>query len=290
MTGHGESHLQREGLAVTVELRTINSRFLKISTRTSEGFGALEPQIESVLRARIRRGTIQSAVRLVREATAEDYRVNGRVLDGYRRQLDELRAKWSLGGQTLLESLLPLPGVVESEIEARLDVSQCWPVVAEALDIALKNLDRMRAEEGRAMAADMRANCQAAAGWLDEIRRRSPEVIEVYRNRLAERVRKALEEYQVTLAPGDLVREVSLFAERSDISEEIVRLASHLEQFDSIMNLPESSGRKLEFLIQEMFREANTIGSKSYDVEIARLVIEIKTSIERLREMIQNVE
>jgi uncharacterized protein (TIGR00255 family) len=290
MTGHGESHVQRDGLGVTVELRTINSRFLKITTRASEGFGSLEPQIETTLRGRIRRGTLQAVVRVVREATADDYQVNVRVLDGYRRQLDALRRQWNLSGETSLESMLLLPGAVDTDLEARLDTEHSWPVVAEALEAAVENLDRMRAEEGRAMAADLRANCRAAGGWLEQIRRRAPLVIETYRNRLGDRIRKVLEEYQVTLEPGDLVREASLFAERSDISEEIVRLASHLEQFESIMELPESSGRKLEFLIQEMFREANTIGSKSYDVEIARLVIEIKTCIERLREMIQNVE
>ena len=115
-------------------------------------------------------------------------------------------------------------------------------------------------------------------------------MVEAYRSRLHERLEKLLAEQSVTLAPADLMREISIFAERSDISEEIVRLRSHLEQFDTIMDLPESSGRKLEFLIQEMFREVNTIGSKSTDVEIARHVIEIKTAIERLREMIQNVE
>lgn len=290
MTGHGESHVQQDGLAVTVELRTINSRFLKISTRTSDGFGSLEPQIEGLLRNHIRRGTIQAGVRIMRQATPDDYRVNARVLDGYRRQLDELRRQWQLTGSTHLEALLPLPGVVDSDLEARFDASVCWPAVGAAIEAALQNLDRMRAEEGRTMAADMRANCQATAGWLEQIRARAPQVIESYRNRLADRVRRVLEEYQTTLDPADLVREVSLFAERSDISEEIVRLASHLEQFQTIMDLPESSGRKLEFLIQEMFRETNTIGSKSYDVEIARLVIEIKTAIERLREMIQNVE
>jgi len=290
MTGHGESHVQQNGLAVTIELRTINSRFLKISTRTSEGFSALEPQIEGLLRTHIRRGTIQANVRVVREATADDYRVNVRVLDGYRRQLDQLRQDWNLSGNTGLEALLPLPGVVEADLEARHDASESWPVVGPAIEAALKNLDHMRAEEGRTMAADMRSNCQAAAGWLAQIRARAPQVIDTYRMRLAERVRRVLEEYQTKLDPADLVREVSLYAERCDISEEIVRLASHLEQFETIMELPESSGRKLEFLIQEMFRETNTIGSKSYDVEIARLVIEIKTAIERLREMIQNVE
>lgn len=140
------------------------------------------------------------------------------------------------------------------------------------------------------MAADLKTNCRAIAAELNLIAERAPQMVEAYRSRLEERLKKLLAEQDVTLSPADLIREISIFAERSDISEEIVRLRSHLEQFDTIMGLPESSGRKLEFLIQELFREINTIGSKSTDVEIARHVIEIKTAIERLREMIQNVE
>src|SRR5262249_48007238 len=138
--------------------------------------------------------------------------------------------------------------------------------------------------------ADLTANCRAIAAELKQIAVRAPSVIDAYRVRLEERVRSALEEHQLALNPADLVREVAIFAERSDISEEIVRLESHLQQFDKFMASSESAGRKLEFLTQEMLREVNTIGSKSTDVEIARHVIEIKASIERLREMIQNVE
>ena len=148
----------------------------------------------------------------------------------------------------------------------------------------------MRAEEGRAMAADLAANCRRSPGELEAIDARAPLVVDRYRARLTERLTKMLAEYQITLEPADLIREISIFAERSDISEEIVRLRSHLEQFDDTLDLPESSGRKLEFLTQEMFRETNTIGSKANDVQIARHVIEIKAAIERIREMIQNVE
>ncbi len=125
---------------------------------------------------------------------------------------------------------------------------------------------------------------------LDAIELRAPLVADSYRGRLTERLTKTLADYQVTLQPADLIREISIYAERSDISEEIVRLRSHLEQFAATLELPESSGRKLEFLTQEMFRETNTIGSKANDVQISRHVIEIKAAIERIREMIQNVE
>jgi uncharacterized protein (TIGR00255 family) len=290
MTGHGEAHLHEDGLEVGIELRTINSRFVKVSIRSSEGYSSLEPQIESVLRQLVRRGTIQATVRASRVHSAEDYQLNAAVLEGYRRQLEKVCQSWNLPGVVSLEALLPLPGVVNSDCEVAHDVSTDWPLLRRALDLAVVNLNEMRAEEGRTMAADMLANCRLVSQCVEQIRTRAPQVIETYRKRLIDRIGKVLEEFQVTLNPADLVREVALFAERSDISEEIVRLESHLEQFETIMNLPESSGRKLEFLIQEMFRETNTIGSKSYDVEIARVVIEIKTAIERLREMIQNVE
>ena len=125
---------------------------------------------------------------------------------------------------------------------------------------------------------------------LDRIERRAPAVVEDYRTKLSDRLKRALADAQVPLDPADLIKEVGLFADRSDISEEIVRLRSHLDQFQATMKLPESAGRKLDFLTQEMFRETNTIGSKANDVEIAREVIEIKTAVERIREMIQNVE
>ncbi len=140
------------------------------------------------------------------------------------------------------------------------------------------------------MTADLAENGAVIAAQLAEIERRGPGVSEAYRARLGERVSKILAEFDTVLQPGDLVREVGIYAERSDISEETVRLRSHLEQFAAIMALEESSGRKLEFLTQEMYRETNTIGSKANDVAIARHVIEIKAAIERMREMIQNVE
>ena len=125
---------------------------------------------------------------------------------------------------------------------------------------------------------------------LRDIEQRAPMVVDAYRERLVERLKKTLTQYDVVLDPADVIREVSLFADRGDISEEIVRLRSHLEQFDTMLELPESSGRKIEFLTQEMLRETNTIGSKANDIEISRHVIEIKAAMERIREMIQNIE
>jgi len=290
MTGFGEARRQEGGLSVAVEVRTINSRYFKISIRTGEWHAALESQIEGLVRERIKRGTVQVNLRVDRPASPEAYRINTPALLAYWQQLNELPAQWNLPRPASLETMLVLPGVVNEDGWPAGNAQEDWPAISAVLGSAMDNLARMRQDEGQAMAADMLTNCRAIGGELDQIAERAPLVIEAYRARLEERLKKILAEHDVVLQPGDVIREVSIFAERSDISEEIVRLRSHLEQFEAIMELKESSGRKLEFLTQEIFREVNTIGSKSTDIEIARHVIEIKTAVERLREMIQNVE
>jgi uncharacterized protein (TIGR00255 family) len=289
MTGFGEAHRSDARLAVSAEVRTINSRYFKLVVRCGEGYSALEPQVESLVRPIIKRGTVQVSLRIDR-ANASDFRFNASVLNGYRQQLEELQKIWRSSEKVGFEALLSLPGVVDQNAAGPLDAAADWPLISDALSAAMKDMTSMRVEEGRAMAADLSANSQAIAKELDAIESRAPLVADSYRARLTERLDKILADYQITLEPGDLIREISIYAERSDVSEEIVRLRSHLEQFAATLELPESAGRKLEFLTQEMFRETNTIGSKANDVQIARHVIEIKAAIERIREMIQNVE
>jgi uncharacterized protein (TIGR00255 family) len=290
MTGFGEAHRQQDGLAVRIEVRTINNRFFKLALRTAEGFGALEPQIEAMVREHVNRGTVQVNLRAERLRAPEQCKINTGVLEHYRRQLEAIGREWNLAESVKIDSLLLLPGVVDDASDVGRDAAADWPLIADALRAALAGLNEMRIDEGRAMAADLKANCRLVAENLARIQGRAPQVVAAYRDRLHERLKRTLAEHEVQLDPADVIKEVSLFADRSDISEEVVRLQSHLEQFDGIMALPESSGRKLEFLTQEMVREANTIGSKANDVEIARHVIEIKTALERIREMIQNIE
>jgi len=290
MTGFGDAHCEEGGLAVSVEVRTINNRYFKLSLRTTEGYGALEPQIEAVVRKRIRRGTVLVSVRVDRARSPDDYKINADVLSSYRRQLQAIDHEWHLSEPVPLASLLLLPGVVDGNLMGAVNAGIAWPAVCRTLETAMDRLDEMRIEEGRAMEADLRANCAAAVASLDEVQKRAPLVRDAYRARLEERLKRTIAEMEIVLDPADILKEVGLFAERSDISEEVVRLRSHFRQFEGMMASPESSGRKLEFLTQEMFREVNTIGSKANDVEIARHVIEIKAAVERLREMIQNVE
>ncbi|HEX3658168.1 MAG TPA: YicC/YloC family endoribonuclease [Pirellulales bacterium] len=290
MTGFGEAHYQADGLSISIELRTINSRYFKLAVKCGEGYSALEPDIENVVRQQIRRGTLQVSLRVDRPKQPDDFQINTAVLASYRQQLEALHQSWNAPGHVRLEELLMLPGVIAEDPTTAEDAEEDWPLIRQTLVAAMDNLAKMRADEGRAMADDLQQNCQVVAAQLTEIEARAPQVAESYRGRLLERLGSLLAEFDVKLGAGDLIREVSIFAERSDISEELIRLRSHLGQFDSIMELPESSGRKLEFLTQEMFREANTIGSKANDVQISRHVIDIKAAIERIREMIQNVE
>ena len=289
MTGFGEAHRKDASLAVTAEVRTINSRYFKLVVRCPDGYSALEPLVEALVRKDIKRGTVQVSLRIDRAGGGE-VQLNAEVLGGYLKQIEDVSKRFKLKETVAIESLLSLPGVVDQNGSGPDDATADWPLVRETVQQAMAGMAKMRAEEGSAMAADLSANAKTIAAQLDAIERRAPLVVEGYRSRLAERVAKTLADYEVTLQPGDLIREVSIYAERSDISEEIVRLRSHLEQFAATLELSESAGRKLEFVTQEMFRETNTIGSKANDVEISRHVIEIKAAIERIREMIQNVE
>jgi uncharacterized protein (TIGR00255 family) len=277
-------------VVVAVEVRTINNRYFKLNVRSTENYAALEPQIEDVVRQQVRRGTVQVTLRVDREPTPDDYVLNEVVLASYRKQLERMHEKLHIAEPVRLETLLSLPGVVNEKYSHDDAVESEWPIVRQTLLEALAKLDQMRQEEGRAMSADLATNCGLLAGALAHVERRAPVVVENYRGRITDRLNKLLSELGVSVQPSDIIREVGLFADRSDISEEIVRLRSHLEQFSVFTNEKESNGRKLDFLIQEMFRETNTIGSKSNDAEIARHVVEMKTAIERMREMIQNVE
>jgi uncharacterized protein (TIGR00255 family) len=290
MTGHGEAHRHEKNVVVAVEVRTINNRFFKLTVRSSENYAALEPQIEDVVRQQVRRGTVQVTLRVDRDPTPDDYQLNEVVLASYRRQLERMHERLHISEPVRLETLLTLPGVVNEKYSHDDAVESEWPIVKATLLEALTNLDRMRREEGAAMTIDLRDNCRTLLAELDKVVVRAPVVVENYRTRITDRLNKLLSELGVSVQPTDIIREVGLFADRSDISEEMVRLRSHLEQFEAFIEESESNGRKLDFLIQEMFRETNTIGSKSNDAEIARHVVEMKTAIERMREMIQNVE
>jgi uncharacterized protein (TIGR00255 family) len=290
MTGFGDARDERDDHAISAEVRTINNRHFKLNLRTTEGYAALDARVEAVVREYVRRGTVNVNIRIRHMSAAEDYRLNTDVLENYIDQLQKLSAKRNFDEKLRLEPLASLPGVIEQLSSEAHDPNEVWPLLEPTLRTALESMTQMRVAEGRALAADLEAQCGTVDGSLKNIASRSPQVVEGYRQRLQDRVGEALAKFNVSIEPIDVVREICVFADRSDISEEIVRLRSHLAQFAQALQSAESAGRKLEFICQEMGRETNTIGSKANDAEISHEVVEIKTALERIREQIQNVE
>lgn len=286
MTGFGEARGQTAAGAVTVEIRSVNNRHLKLSTRISDPHGAMEPELEQLIRSRVRRGTVQINVRVERTKRAEDYRLNLVALSSYRDQLQQFAGVSPFD----LSALLTLPGVIEESKPETSDAAEQWPEIARIVAEALEQFDASRAREGAAMAAELQTLAQTIRAELDRIAERSPLLIQAHQKRLTERIQNLVREHEITIEPSDLIREVAILADRSDVSEEIVRLRAHVDQYEEILRAKESGGRKLEFVVQEMGREINTIGSKSNDVEISRNVVEVKGTLEKIRELVQNVE
>ncbi len=293
MTGFGEARHQDPRWTVQVEMRTVNNRHFKLSARISDEFAAMEGALEQLVRERVKRGTVQVSLRIERPRRPEDYRLNLVALASYRDQLRQLQDGGAgAGGRGAIElaQLLILPGVVEEVRTAGQSPGDDWPEVARVVARALEALEASRAQDGRAMAAEMIALGRSIGEHLGRIADRAPMVVQAYLRRITDRVRALVADQGVTVEPEDLIREVAILADRCDISEEIVRLRAHLGQYAAIIEEPESSGRKLEFLVQEMGREINTIGAKAGDVEISRAVVDVKALLEKIRELVQNVE
>ena len=287
MTGFGEARRQDDSLTVSAEVRTVNNRHLKLSLRASDPYGALEPEFEKLVKDRVRRGSVQLSIRVERPKSPSDYRLNLVALAGYRDSLREFAGPDAKPPE--VADLLRLPGVVEENRSKETDTDADWPTVAGVVVEALERLQEARAIEGRAMAEELLALGDGFAEHLAAVADRAPEIASEFEGRLLERVQKLLRD-RAEIEPSHLIREVALFAERADVAEEITRLRAHLDLYRSVIAEPESAGRKLEFVVQEMGRETNTIGSKASDVAVSRSVVEMKGILERVRELIQNVE
>jgi uncharacterized protein (TIGR00255 family) len=291
MTGFGAARFQDERLDASVEVRAVNNRFLKVVTKCPDVYAPLEGEIERLVREAIGRGTVSVAVRVDRLHRPEDFALNLVALKSYWSQLQGAARELHAPPPADLGHLLALPGVVcEGEPARSADLSADWQVIERTLRAALERLHAFRVEEGRTMVVELQASLGRISEELATVAQHAPETVAEYRQKLLERVRQALGEAGVSLRPDDVIREVSIYADRSDINEEITRMRAHLAQFESFLQEPVSPGRKLEFLSQEMHREVNTIGSKSGSARIARSVVEMKAAVERIREILQNVE
>ncbi len=292
MTGFGNAAQQTEAAYVSVELKAVNNRYLKVSMRLPDFVGRFESDIEKLIREEIARGSVQLSFRVRLHSEATGYSIDEATIRRYLQQLESVQAGLGSDGglQPRVADLLPLPGVVtESEITPDI-LEAVWPVLENTLREALQHFHEFRAKEGESMLQDLKVQCQTIATQVDEVEQHAPGVVAEYREKILDRVRRSLASTDVQVQDNDVIREVAVFADKCDINEEITRLRSHLQQFDSFLMSEKSMGRKLEFLGQEMFREINTIGSKANNVTIAHSVVEMKAAIERIREVLQNVE
>jgi uncharacterized protein (TIGR00255 family) len=288
MTGFGEARFEDQRWMIQVEVRTVNNRHVKISAKISEPHGAREAEVEQLVREKVKRGSVQLNLRVQRPQRPEDYRLNLVALLSYREQLKSVHGFGEQAND--LTQLLMLPGVVEDCRLPEPVTDEDWSTIAGVVSKALDQLHSSRAAEGRVMAAELIALAREINEQLVRIADRGPAVVLNYQKRLTERIQTLLRGQGVTVEPTDLAREIAILADRCDISEEIVRLRAHLNQYIGIIEDSQSSGRKLEFVVQEMARETNTIGSKANDVEISLSVVEVKALLEKIRELVQNVE
>lgn len=295
MTGLGQGRRQFGTAEISAEVRAVNNRHLKVQIRTCESLSGLEPQIETLVRKSLRRGSLQLSVQLTGGTIDNRFRLQESVVAGYYAQCQSLAAKLGLPSMVTLSDLLSLPGVISERQSGTGDLGQQLSdeLVSQVLNTiadSLACLNGMRRAEGDSMGLELKRQLDCLADLTSVIERRAPVVVDEYRLRLESRLAKVLAELGTKIQEADLAREVLIMADKADIREEIVRLRSHFAQFESLLNSEESQGRKLDFLIQELLRETNKIGSKAGDAEIAQRVVDIKTIIEQMRELVQNVE
>jgi len=287
MTGFGRGEAEREGVTVTVEAISVNNRFCDVAVRMPRSFSEMESKLAEKVRARIRRGRVNLSVTCKEAAVGEKaLEVNVELARVYRDMLSELQKELDLDGSVDVHLIASLPDVFKYEPK-EVASEHIWALVSEASDAALDALDEMRRAEGERLYDDFVERIGGLEELLHQIEESAPERVVRLRDRLREQVARLLTEQ---VDEQRLAMEIALFAERSDVTEECVRFHSHDQQFLTALEAGEAVGRKLNFLLQEMNREANTIGAKANDATISHFVVAIKEEIEKLREQVQNVE
>jgi uncharacterized protein (TIGR00255 family) len=289
MTGFGDATVQKDGTHYAVEIRSLNNRYFKPTIKLPENISGLEPELESMLREKLGRGSITCILKMRQDSAEAAYHINVPALNAYLAQLRQVKG---LDGIVTIDlaSLVELPGVCQEPRDETDEIAKHGDTVRSLTKAAIVKLNAMRDREGHALFAELMKQVGVITVALSEIQKRAPAVIEDYHKRLQQRVNQLLSKAELRVSEPDLIKEVAVFAERADIAEEIQRLTSHLSAFEEACRKDEHAGRKLDFITQEMLREANTIASKANDGAIARNIVEIKGAIDRLKEQVQNVE
>ncbi len=288
MTGYGSAELEKNGHRLTAEVRSVNHRFCEVSVRAPKGVLLFEDQIRQLLQDRFSRGKFNLSITWSGAGgTGEVLKLNETVADRYVALMQQLRDRYGLSGDVQLGTLANLPDLFTWE-QSTIGDEEMWSLVREVVEKACESMNGMKGREGKALAADLQKRLDIIRTELERVSARAPLRPAEAKERMVARIKPLLED--VEMDPIRIAQEVAMLADRLDCTEECVRLDAHLDQFKHLADGPELAGRKLNFLLQEMNREANTIGSKANDVEIAHAVIVMKEEIERLREQVQNVE
>ncbi len=289
MTGFGRACGSYDGVEFTIEIKSVNNRYLKISQRMGEMVSSLEAPCEQTIRRRLSRGSVSMALRVTLSDEKNVAEINTVALEQYLKQLRNIEADANPTYRIDLATLLQLPGVMRSP-ETSAVAEAIAPAVAKTLGEAIDNLIEMRGVEGQALGEELISHIDLIESHLGVIADHGNTIVDAYYERLSTRVAEMTEKARADIDQDILAREVALMAERCDITEELVRLKQHLKEFRRMVNSDDAVGRKLDFLAQELLREANTIGSKSVDVDIAQRVVDIKAAIDRIKEQAANIE
>lgn len=289
MTGYGRGEAVLEGYRAVAELKAVNHRYAEINVRMSRDLLAFEDSIKKLIMERIRRGRVEAYITFERLAgNAPEIEVNQQLAKGLKETGDRLAEELGMPADLPISQLLQFEGVIIVR-PAEVDPERIQSLLAVSVSEAVQNLVEMRTREGEQLTADFRERLGRLAGFIERMAERSPLVVEDYQERLRKRLQEWLDG-KAELDESRLLTEIAIFAERANIDEELVRLRSHVKQFEATLRLPEPVGRKLDFLVQEMNREVNTIGSKSNDLTLSQTVVEAKSILEQIREQVQNVE
>jgi uncharacterized protein (TIGR00255 family) len=289
MTGFGDATAERDGTHYAVEIRSLNNRFFKPVIKLPDNLSGLEPELETVLREKLGRGSVTYVLKMRLDSAEAAYHINIPALQAYVEQLQSVPGIGRLV-QIDLAGLVQLPGVCQEPRDESDEIDRHGGIIRDLTLKAIEKLQAMRQREGKTLFTELLKHIAVIAAELKRIAARAPLVVEDYHKRLQQRVNQLLAKAELRVNESDMIREVAVFAERADIAEEIQRLTSHLGAFEEAATKDDHAGRKLDFIAQEMLREANTIASKANDAAIARSIVEIKGTIDRLKEQVQNLE
>ena len=289
MTGYGKAMVAGDDFSVSVDLKTVNNRFLDIHLRVGSELASLEPQIKKRITSRLSRGRVDVTVSMERVAQIA-YEINRPLIAGYVGALKQLQQDFDIGGELDINAIARIPGAVQPARNGIDD--RITGALEQALDQALDELEKMREQEGDALKKELRERVQKIETLVPIIESSAAGLADAYRLRLQKRIGELLNRggQVIEIDPVRLAQEVAYLADRSDVSEEMVRLRSHLSQFQEALNSPGEAGKMLDFLLQELNREANTTLSKSTDLAIKEAGLAIKAEVEKLREQVLNVE